>query len=78
MLRVNRFAAAIDMIAAGTSAPMPIAANAMPANQSGNILSNSSGTTVLTSGLPFAPVSGVTPAAIAIRPSSASRPSTKL
>ena len=77
MLRVNRFAAAIDMIAAGTSAPMPIAANATPANQSGNIVSNSSGTTVLVSGLPPA-VSGLTPAAIAIRPSSASRPSTKL
>ena len=77
MLRVNRFAAAIDMIAAGTSAPMPMAANAMPVNQSGNILSNSSGTTVLASGLPFA-VSGFTPAAIAIRPSSASRPSMKL
>ena len=30
MLRVNRFAAAIDMIAAGTSAPMPMAANATP------------------------------------------------
>ena len=78
MLRVNRFAAAIDMIAAGTSAPMPIAAKEMPANQSGNILSNSSGTTVLESGLPLPPVSGLTPAAIAIRPSSASRPSTKL
>ena len=78
MLRVNRFAAAIDMIAAGTSAPMPIAANATPANQSGNIWSNSSGTIVLASGLPFAPVSGVTPAAIAMKPSSASRPSRKL
>ena len=52
MLRVNRFAAAIDMMAAGTSAPMPIAANAMPANQSGNIWSNSTGTIVLVSGLP--------------------------
>ncbi len=49
MLRVNRFAAAIDMIAAGTSAPMPIAANATPANQRGNICWNSSGTTVLPS-----------------------------
>ena len=37
MLRVNRFAAAIDMIAAGTSAPMAIAANAKPTNQDGNI-----------------------------------------
>jgi hypothetical protein len=32
-LRVNRFAAAIDMTAAGTSAPMAIAANATPRNQ---------------------------------------------
>ena len=54
MLRVNRFAAAIDMIAAGTSAPMPIAANAIPANQTGNCWSNSSGTMVLPSGLPVA------------------------
>ena len=49
MLRVNRFAAAIDMIAAGTSAPMAMAAKAMPANQLGNIWSNSSGTIVLLS-----------------------------
>ena len=46
MLRVNRFAAAIDMIAAGTSAPIAIAANATPANQDGNMSSNSSGTIV--------------------------------
>ena len=38
MFLVNRFAAAIDMIAAGTSAPMPMAAKAMPANQLGNML----------------------------------------
>ena len=50
MLRVNRLAAAIDMIAAGTSAPMPMAANATPANQLGNISWNSTGTTVLPSG----------------------------
>ena len=55
MLRVNRFAAAIDMIAAGTSAPMPIAANATPANQAGNTWSNSSGTMVLLSALPLGP-----------------------
>ena len=35
MLRVKRFAAAIDMIAAGTRPPMPMAAKATPANQSG-------------------------------------------
>ena len=65
MLRVNRLAAAIDMIAAGTRAPMPTAANAMPANQSGNSLSNSSGTTVLLSLVPLAFFNGVTPAAMA-------------
>jgi hypothetical protein len=32
------------MIAAGTNAPTPIAANAMPANQCGNKWPNSSGT----------------------------------
>lgn len=68
MLRVNRFAAAIDMIAAGTSAPMPIAANATPANQSGNMFSNSCG-------MASWPLSTLTPAATAMKPSSASRPS---
>jgi hypothetical protein len=39
----------------------------MPANQLGNILSNSSGTTVLLSTLPTVlPASGLTPAAIAM------------
>src|SRR6476620_12308924 len=70
MLRVHRFAAAIDTIAAGTSAPIAIAANAMPANQPGNILSNSAGTDCC--GL-----STFTPAAIAAKPSRASRPSRK-
>ena len=44
MLRVNRFAAAIDMIAAGTSAPIAIAANATPANQDGNAVWKKCGT----------------------------------
>ena len=66
MLRVHRLAAAIDMIAAGTSAPMPIAAKAMPVNHDGNCCWNSSGTTVLASGLPFSPTSGFTPPAIAM------------
>ena len=66
MLRVHRLAAAIDMIAAGTSAPMPMAAKATPANQLGNCCSNSSGTTVLPSARPFSPTSGFTPAAIAM------------
>src|SRR3954449_6285016 len=65
MLRVHRFAAAIDMIAAGTSAPMTIAANATPANHGENSFSNSWGTDCW--GL-----STLTPAAIATKPSSAS------
>src|SRR5437879_701683 len=44
-LRVKRLAAAIDMIDAGTSAPMATAANAMPTNQDGNIWRNNAGTT---------------------------------
>src|ERR1700733_6275833 len=44
--RVNRFEAAIDMIAAGTSAPIATAARQNPANHSGNIFRNSSGTAV--------------------------------
>ena len=48
-LRVNRLAAAIDMIAAGTSAPIAMAERQKPANHSGNILRNRSGTTELVS-----------------------------
>src|SRR5205823_481464 len=44
--RVNRFEAAMDMIAAGTSAPIATAARQNPANHSGNIFRNSSGTAV--------------------------------
>ena len=44
MLRVKVFAVAIDMIAAGTSAPIAIAANATPTNQTGNIAMNNAGT----------------------------------
>ena len=47
MLRVYRFAAAIDMIAAGTSAPMPIAAKATPTNHDGKWCRNSAGTAKL-------------------------------
>ena len=77
MLRVKVFAAAIDMIAAGTSAPIAIAANATPANHDGKESSNSCGMTSWAFGLPLAPI-GLVPAAIATQPSSASRPSTKL
>src|SRR6476660_1095879 len=70
MLRVHRFAAAIDMIAAGTSAPITIAAKATPANQAGNSFSKSCGTDCC--GL-----ATVTPAATAMKPSRASSPSRK-
>src|SRR6187551_2594972 len=76
MLRVNVFAAAIDMIAAGTSAPIATAANATPANQLGNESSKSCGITSCGFGLPSRPI-GLVPAAIATHPSRASRPSTK-
>src|SRR3954454_18527690 len=44
MLRVKRWAAAIDITAAGTSAPTAIAANATPTNHDGKTLRNRSGT----------------------------------
>src|SRR3954463_7958709 len=75
MLRVKVFAAAIDMIAAGTSAPIATAAKATPANQLGNESSNSCGITSCGLGLPSSPI-GFVPAAIATQPSSASSPST--
>ncbi len=71
MLRVNRLAAAIDMIAAGTSAPMAMAAKPKPTNQSGNIALKSSGMAWLL-------LDGFSPAAIAMYPSRASSPSRKL
>src|SRR6478735_8095289 len=76
MLRVNVLAAAIDMIAAGTSAPMATAAKATPANQLGKESSNSCGITSCGLGLPSAPM-GLVPAAMATQPSRASSPSTK-
>src|SRR5512133_2281433 len=76
MLRVKVLAAAIDMIAAGTSAPIAIAAKATPANQLGKESSNSCGTTSCALGLPSRPI-GFVPAAIATQPSSASSPRTK-
>src|SRR4051794_35774448 len=74
MLRVNRFAAAIDMIAAGTRAPIAIAAYPTPANHEGNSFSKSCG--IASCGLGGLPVT-VTPAAMATKPSSASRPRRK-
>ena len=44
MLRVNRLAAAMAMIAAGTSAPMTMAEKAIPVNQLGNRCWNRYGT----------------------------------
>ena len=67
MFRVHRLAAAIDMMAAGTSAPIPIAAKAIPANQPLNCWLNSAGTMVLVSGLPVALLTtGLVPAAMAM------------
>src|SRR5271169_4262652 len=74
MLRVHKFDAAIDMIAAGTSAPIAIAANATPANHDGNIARISAGTAKLA---PYCLKRGAysgalsTPAAIAMKPSNA-------
>ena len=76
MLRVKVLAAAIDMIAAGTSAPIAMAAKATPANHDGNMSSNSCGMTSCPLSLPSRPT-GLVPAAIATQPSSASRPSRK-
>src|ERR1700728_5154789 len=47
MLRVYRFAIAMDMMAAGTSAPMAMAAKATPTNQDGNKCRMSAGTAKL-------------------------------
>jgi hypothetical protein len=44
MFRVNRLAAAMDMIAAGTRAPMMMAAKAIPVNQLGYMCWNRNGT----------------------------------
>ena len=74
MLRVNRFAAAIDMIADGTSAPIAIALKATPANQLGKFSSNRFGTASCGLAMPSEPKTEV-PAAIAAKPSRASRPS---
>ena len=43
-LRVKRFAAAMDITAAGTSAPIAMAANATPVNHDGNCWIRRSGT----------------------------------
>src|ERR1041385_3960724 len=74
MFRVNRLAAAMDMIAAGTRAPIAIAAYPTPANHDGNSFSNSWGTASWGfGGLPAT----VTPAAIATNPRRASSPRRK-
>src|ERR1035437_1382414 len=65
MLRLNRLAAAIDITAAGTSAPTAMAAKATPVNQLGNIFWKRSAMALL---LPNAAV-GLMPAAMAMKPS---------
>src|SRR5438105_3618201 len=77
MFRVKVLAAAIDMMAAGTSAPMATAANATPANQPGKESANNCGITSWALGWPSSPI-GFVPAAIATHPSSANSPRTKL
>src|SRR5438132_4214205 len=77
MFLVKVFAGGIDMIAAGTSAPIATAATATPANQPGKESANNCGITSWALGFPSSPI-GLVPAAIATHPSSASRPSTKL
>src|SRR6478752_1937737 len=74
MLRVKWFAAAMDMIAEGTRAPMAMAEYATPANQLGKFSSNRWGTASWALAIPSVPKTDV-PAAIAEKPSSASRPS---
>src|SRR6266545_8109259 len=73
-LRVNRFAAAIDMIAAGTSAPMAMADSATPANQLGNTWAKKCGTASCGLANPSAPKTDVF-LAIAAKPSRARRAS---
>src|SRR5437667_80283 len=63
MFRVNRFAVAMDITAAGTNAPMARAANANPANHDGKVALISAGIEPL---LPK-PASGLTFAAMALR-----------
>src|SRR5579864_5987646 len=74
MLRVNRLAAAIDMMEAGTSAPIAMAPKAKPANHEGNIWRNRPGTTNCA---PYG-ACGWMLAARPIRPNSAINPSKKL
>ena len=69
-LRVNVLAAPIDITAAGTSAPSAIAEKQKPANQSGESPQHKLRHRVCRRG-------DLEPAAIAIMPSSAIRPSTK-
>src|SRR5262245_15316701 len=76
MFRVNRFAAAIAMMADGTSAPMAMAAYAMPANQLGKFSWNRCGTASCALATPSDPNTDV-PAAMAAKPSNASRPSNR-
>src|SRR5690242_19911202 len=65
------------MIAAGTRAPIAMAANATPANHGAKESSNSWGMTSWALGFPSRPI-GLVPAAIATQPSRARRPRTRL
>ena len=61
-MRVNRLAAAIDIIAAGVNAPMAMAAKEKPANHGGNICANSAGKAIFV----LKVGEGLIPAAMAI------------
>src|ERR1700680_5232209 len=73
MLRLKRLAAAIDMIAAGTSAPTAMAAKATPVNQLGKMFWKRSAMALL---LPNA-LDGLIPAAMAMNPKRPISPSRK-
>src|ERR1700694_6057745 len=73
ILRLKRLAAAIDITAAGTSAPTAMAAKATPVNQLGNMFWKRSAMALL---LPKALV-GLMPAAIALDPKRPISPSRK-
>src|ERR1700730_11150149 len=73
MLRLKRLAAAIDITDAGTNAPIAIAAKATPVNQLGNMFWKRSAMALLLR----KSLLGFTPAAMAMKPNRAMRPSMK-
>src|SRR3569623_292974 len=81
MLRVKRLPQEMDMIAAGTNAPIPMAAKASPANHGEKEWRNSAGIAKLLPKIRYpSAYSGIplTPTATAITPRSAMRASAKV